>query len=84
MEGVAEADVVVTTRALRGGHKYQRELETLRGGLQGLDARAQRIKAIALESGVTEVRNVPRRTRCTAWTSARRSPRRSTTPSPRS
>jgi flagellar biosynthetic protein FlhB len=61
MENVADADVVVTNPdhyavALR----YQRETDGApRIVCKGLDARAQRIKAIAAESGVTEVRNVP-------------------------
>lgn len=61
MDQVAEADVVVTNPdhyavALR----YDKDNDQApRVVAKGLDARAQRIKAIAREGGVTEVRNVP-------------------------
>ena len=61
MESVADADVVVTNPDHYAvALKYQRDSDSApRVVAKGLDARAQRIKAIARERGVTEVQNVP-------------------------
>jgi len=61
MEGVADADVVVTNpEHYAVALQYQRETDHApRIVAKGLDARAQRIKAVAAGAGVAEVRNVP-------------------------
>ncbi|MBI5544277.1 MAG: type III secretion system export apparatus subunit SctU [Deltaproteobacteria bacterium] len=61
MDAVADADVVVTNPDHYAvALKYDRERdEAPRIVAKGLDARAQTIKAIARQAGISEVRNVP-------------------------
>jgi len=61
VENVADADVVVTNPDHYAvALKYQRENDNApRIVAKGIDAMAMRIKAIAADKGVTEIRNVP-------------------------